>query len=158
MKIYHLRRTQFLPLTITEAWTFFSSPANLGKITPTDMNFRILYSSGGDETYAGKIIRYKIGALPLITLEWMTEITHVDVPFRFVDEQRFGPFAFWHHQHSYKEVPGGIEMTDDLHYAIPLGILGRLAHWLFVGARVNAIFDYRTEVLTKLFPVSPGRK
>lgn len=151
MKIYSLKRTQFLPLSIEEAWDFFSSPRNLSKITPEHMGFKILYISGGDKMYSGQIIRYKVKVLPFISLHWVTEITHVQEPHYFVDEQRFGPYALWHHQHFFKEVPGGIEMTDEVNYAIPLGMFGRLAHWLFVGREVNAIFNHRFSVLEAYF-------
>ncbi len=161
MKIYHLKRTQLLPITLAEAWDFFSTPGNLSRITPAHMGFQILYSSGGQKTYAGQIIRYKVSVLPLVTLHWVTEITHVKEPFYFVDEQRFGPYALWHHQHSFREVTGGVEMTDELNYAIPLGLIGRLANWIFVGREVNRIFDYRYRILEKFFnenKVSPTAK
>ena len=151
MKIYHLARTQVLPITLAEAWDFFSTPKNLSKITPGHMGFKIVYISGGDKTYAGQIIRYKVNILPGITVNWMTEITHVQEPVYFVDDQRFGPHALWHHQHRFREVPGGVEMTDEVNYAIPLGILGRLANWLFVGREVNRIFDHRFQVLEDYF-------
>ncbi len=151
MKIYNLHRKQFLPISLPEAWDFFSSPRNLAKITPDHMGFKIQYISGGDKTYAGQIIRYKIQILPGISSGWTTEITHVQEPHYFVDEQRFGPYALWHHQHHFKEVPGGVEMTDEVNYAIPLGVLGRLAHWIFVGREVNRIFDYRFKKLEEFF-------
>jgi ligand-binding SRPBCC domain-containing protein len=154
MKIYHLKRTQILPITLTEAWDFFSTPRNLSRITPSEMGFEILYSSGGEKTYAGQIIRYKVSILPFVKLHWVTEITHVKEPFYFVDEQRFGPYALWHHQHIFREVPGGVEMTDELNYAIPLGFLGRFAHLVFVGREVNRIFDYRFRVLEEFFDKS----
>lgn len=115
------------------------------------MGFHILYVSGGEKTYAGQIIRYKVQILPGIKMHWVTEITHVNEPFYFVDEQRFGPYALWHHQHHFKEVPGGVEMTDEVNYAIPLGLLGRIANALFVGREVNRIFDYRFKVLEEYF-------
>ncbi len=158
MKIYNLKRVQFLPITLAEAWEFFSTPKNLSKITPEHMGFKIVYISGGEKTYAGQIIRYKVSILPGIKADWMTEITHVQEPHYFVDEQRFGPYALWHHQHSFKEVPGGVEMTDEVNYAIPLGILGRLANWLFVEREVNRIFDYRFNVLAKYFERPAVRK
>ncbi|MBL7857010.1 MAG: SRPBCC family protein [Cyclobacteriaceae bacterium] len=151
MKIYNLKRTQFLPISISQAWDFFSSPKNLSKITPGHMGFNILYISGGDKMYPGQMIRYKISALPGIKMNWVTEITHVQEPSYFVDEQRFGPYALWHHQHHFKEVPGGVEMTDEVNYAIPFGILGTLANWVFVQREVNAIFDHRFAVLEKYF-------
>ena len=151
MKIYHLKRKQFLPISMNEAWDFFSSPRNLKDITPEHMRFQILYVSGSEKMYAGQIIRYKVNVLPGFTVHWVTEITHVSEPFHFVDEQRFGPYALWHHQHYFVEKEGGVEMIDEVNYAIPLGWLGQFAHWLFVGKKVNAIFDYRYSVLEKLF-------
>ncbi len=151
MNIYTISRKQFLPISLTEAWEFFSAPRNLSKITPSKMGFNILYVSGGEKTYAGQIIRYKIQAIPGIKMNWVTEITHVQEPNYFVDEQRFGPYALWHHQHHFKEVPGGVEMTDEVNYAIGYGLIGRLAYWLFVGKEVNRIFKHRYVVLEDYF-------
>lgn len=151
MKIYTISRKQFLPITLKDAWEFFSTPRNLSKITPSKMGFNILYVSGGEKTYAGQIIRYKIQAIPGIKMNWVTEITHVEEPNYFVDEQRFGPYALWHHQHHFKEVPGGVEMTDEVNYAIGYGLIGRLAYWLFVGKEVNRIFKHRYAVLEDYF-------
>jgi ligand-binding SRPBCC domain-containing protein len=156
MKIYHLKRTQFLPITLEEAWSFFSSPKNLARITPPTLRFEIVYISGDqNETYPGQIIRYRIGLLPGITVNWMTEITHVNKPHNFIDEQRFGPYALWHHQHHFKEVKGGVEMTDELNYAIPFGFIGRVANALFVERKVKDIFEYRFKILEKLFTRNP---
>jgi ligand-binding SRPBCC domain-containing protein len=151
MKIYNLRKEQFLPISLQEAWAFFSSPKNLAKITPEHMNFKILYQSGGDKAYAGQIIRYQINVLPFVPVHWVTEITQVKEPFQFIDEQRFGPYALWHHQHHFEEVKGGVLMTDEVNYAIPFGILGRFAHWLFVAKEVNRIFEHRFRTLEDYF-------
>jgi ligand-binding SRPBCC domain-containing protein len=151
MKVYLLKRTQFLPISLSEAWDFFSTPKNLSKITPEHMGFKILYISGGDKAYAGQIIRYHVSILPGIKVHWVTEITQVKEPLHFIDEQRFGPYALWHHQHHFKEVPGGVEMTDEVNYAIPFGLLGRLAHFIFVGGEVNRIFEHRFKVLEEYF-------
>jgi ligand-binding SRPBCC domain-containing protein len=154
MKIYNLKRTQFLPIKLADAWDFFSSPANLEKITPGKMGFHILYKSGGEKMYPGQLIRYYVKVLPFLRLHWVTEITHVDKPFYFVDEQRFGPYSLWHHQHHFSEVEGGVLMTDEVNYGIPMGFIGRLTHWLFVGREVNAIFEHRFKVLEKYFQPS----
>jgi len=151
MKIYTLSKTQRLPISIQEAWAFFSNPRNLAVITPPHMKFDIQYMSGGNEMYEGQIIRYKIQVLPGITSGWVTEIKNVRAPFSFIDEQRFGPYALWHHQHRFKEIDGGIEMTDEVNYAIPLGLLGRFAHWLFVERELKRIFEYRIKKLEELF-------
>jgi ligand-binding SRPBCC domain-containing protein len=152
MKLYHFKQHQFLPMSSEEAWHFFSSPENLERITPADLKFKIEYVSGNThEMYEGQIIRYKIGILPGITTGWMTEITHIQKPFYFVDEQRFGPFALWQHQHWFKEVAGGVEMTDEVNYAIPLGFLGRIANAVLVRKRLESIFRFRHETIEKIY-------
>ncbi len=151
MKIYNLRRTQKLPITRAQAWDFFSSPQNLSLITPQKMNFKIQSISGKGRMYAGQVISYKVTVLPFVRLRWVTEITHVSAPDYFVDEQRFGPYALWHHKHHFEDTEGGTLMTDEVDYALPFGILGRLVHAAFVRAEVNAIFDYRYRVLENYF-------
>jgi ligand-binding SRPBCC domain-containing protein len=86
-----------------------------------------------------------------IPLYWMTEITQVKDRTYFIDEQRFGPYSLWHHQHHFKEIPGGVEMTDIIHYKNPLGILGRIANALFVKNKLKTIFDYRFKKVEELF-------
>jgi ligand-binding SRPBCC domain-containing protein len=86
-----------------------------------------------------------------IPLRWMTEITHVVEGKYFVDEQREGPYRMWHHQHHFEEVPGGVKMTDIVHYSMPLGILGKIAHALFVQRQLRDIFRYRQEVVETVF-------
>lgn len=154
MKIHTLYRKQFFPITLQEAWDFFSSPKNLAKITPTKMKFKILHISGKEKIHEGQIIQYKISVLPLYWVYWVTEIQEVNEPFSFVDDQRSGPFKIWRHKHTFREVKGGIEMTDEVSYAVPYGLLGVLAHWLFVGREVNGIFNHRFETLEKQFSKS----
>ena len=149
MSSYVLRSTQRLPIDMDTAWEFFSSPHNLKIITPAYLNFRIL--SETEKMYPGQIIRYYVSPLLGIPLFWMTEITHVRDREYFVDEQRFGPYALWHHKHFFKEIPGGIEMTDQVDYKLPLGHLGNIAHALFVRKQVEAIFDHRYKVLEERF-------
>ena len=143
-KVYSMRTVQFIPCTLEKAWAFFSNPANLAEITPDNLRFKIL-SAGGGEMYPGQVIEYYVHPLLNIPLYWMTEITHVQPMKYFVDEQRFGPYSLWHHQHHFKEVTGGVEMTDIVHYKLPLWFLGDIANALFVKKQLKGIFDYRTE-------------
>lgn len=152
MKVHTLHRKQFFPISIQEAWEFFSSPKNLAKITPSKMDFKILEISGNGKIYSGQIIRYRIKALPFYSVYWVTEITQVQEPFHFVDDQQSGPFKIWTHKHTFKSVEGGIEMTDEVTYAVPFGLFGLLANWLFVSREVSAIFNHRFETLEMLFP------
>jgi len=142
---------QFLPLGINEAWDFFSKPGNLKKITPDYMGFDITSDYIEEEMYPGMIITYKVRPLLNIPLNWATEITHVKKPYYFVDNQKRGPFAVWHHQHHFEEVEGGVQMEDIVHYAAPLGILGLPVEKTIIKQRVKHIFDYRYKILEEYF-------
>ena len=150
MKIYTLHTTQKLPISLQEAWDFLSSPTNLKIITPSYMGFHI--QSGADKKmYAGQFIEYVVTPILGIPTTWVTEITHVQNQHYFVDEQRFGPYNLWHHKHFLKEIEGGVEMEDLIHYKIPLGILGQMAHPIIVKPKLNEIFEYRRKKLVELF-------
>ncbi len=152
MKIYTLTRKQVLPITLEQAWPFFSTPANLEQITPAFLNFQIT-SEVPEEIYPGLIITYQIAAVAGIPMTWVTEIKHVIRLHQFVDEQRLGPYRFWHHLHRFREVEGGVEMEDIVHYVMPWGIFGRLVHALFIQSRLKRIFDFRREYLQGYFSV-----
>lgn len=152
MKTYHLKKEQAIPVSLEEAWDFFSSPLNLSKITPDGMRFEITSDYTADtKMYAGMLITYIISPFLGLKMDWMTEITHVKEGEYFVDEQRFGPYALWHHQHHFKAVKGGVIMTDILDYAIPYGPIGRLANAILVEKQVKQIFDYRVGAVERLF-------
>lgn len=148
--MYTLKTVQRLPVTIDEAWDFFSSPANLKDITPSAMGFHILTDLPG-KMYPGLIVAYIVKPLFGIPVKWVTEITHVVEKEYFVDYQLIGPYKMWHHQHHFKEIGGGIEMTDIVNYALPLGILGRFVKWILVGKKVEQIFEYRYKILEERF-------
>lgn len=150
MQIYTLRRKQVLPITLEEAWPFFSTPRNLEQITPAFLRFSIL-SEIPDEIHDGLIISYRIAAVAGVPMTWVTEIKHVRRLAQFIDEQRIGPFRFWHHLHRFRAVEGGVEMEDVVHYVMPWGWFGRLVHAVFIRARLQAIFDFRQEYLDRYF-------
>ena len=150
MKLYKFERLQNLPIDLQTAWDFFSSPQNLSRITPKKMGFQILYSID-KEMFAGQIIAYTIKPILGIPITWVTEITHFEQPNFFIDEQRFGPYKFWHHQHKFRKTDSGIEMTDIVHYAIPFGFLGRIINFFIVRKQLEAIFNYRTKKLSEIF-------
>jgi len=150
MKIYTLRAKQSLPISKQQAWDFLSEPRNLKVITPDYMGFNIV--SGADRPmFAGQIIQYIVTPLMGIKTTWVTEITHVDEGRYFVDEQRFGPYALWHHKHFIREIEGGVEMEDIVDYKLPFGFIGRLAHPFLVKPKLKEIFEYRKAKLKGLF-------
>lgn len=153
MKIYTLKFEQTIPITLSAAWAFFSAPHNLAQITPVHMGFVITSDySEEQKMYPGMIISYDIAVFKGMRVNWVTEITHVDEHKYFIDEQRFGPYSFWHHQHHFVETAEGVHMTDIVNYAIPYGFLGRLVNDAFVENEVKKIFRYRKEMIQKLFP------
>jgi ligand-binding SRPBCC domain-containing protein len=146
----HLQFVQFLPISLEEAWDFFSTPKNLNRITPGDVNFKII-NEVPEKIYPGTIIIYDISPFLNIHFNWVTEITVVKHQEYFVDEQRKGPYRIWHHEHYFKKVDGGVLMTDKLFYDIGKSVLGWLAGKLFVHKKVKAIFEFRGKQLEELF-------
>ncbi|MCI5056317.1 MAG: SRPBCC family protein [Flavobacteriales bacterium] len=149
--VFNLKREQHLPIDLDEAWDFFSTPRNLEQMTPKDMGFQVLTTDNLDRMYPGQVIEYKIRPMFNIPVYWMTEITHVRDKSFFVDEQRFGPYAFWHHQHKFETTSQGVLMTDILHFKVPGGFLGKMLLGGFIHRKVQEIFDYRFKYLEKKF-------
>lgn len=146
----HLEYWQDLPISIDEAWYFFSRPENLARITPKNLGFEVT-STLPEQMYAGLIVTYRIKPLLGISLPWTTEITQLREPEFFVDEQRSGPYRLWHHQHLFESIDQGTRMRDDVHYQLIFGMLG---HWLagkVVRNRLEQIFSYRQRALAEIF-------
>jgi ligand-binding SRPBCC domain-containing protein len=148
--IYTLESTQQLKISKEQAWDFFSSPENLSAITPPHMGF-VITSEVPAKMFQGQIITYKLAPFPGVKTNWVTEITHVSEGKLFVDEQRFGPYSMWHHVHRFESNGDSVLMTDQVSYKLPLGILGRFAHWLFVKRQLQQIFNYREKRLDEMF-------
>ena len=147
--IYTLEVKQQLQVNIDKAWEFFSNPSNLEKLTPGNISFNVT-SGNVDKMYQGQIITYKIGIFPMIKSNWVTEITFVNKNAYFIDEQRFGPYKMWHHEHIFETKGSATEMTDKISFALPFGFLGHLAYLLFVRKRLKEIFQFRKEVIGNL--------
>lgn len=157
MKVYQLYATQFLAVTPRTAWEFLSDPENLQRITPGHMGFRILAGTGMP-MYPGQIIHYRVSPFRGLTTSWVTEITHVEPERYFVDEQRFGPYSFWHHKHFIRPVEGGVSMEDIIDYKLPFGIIGQWLHGMLVKPQLKQIFEYRSLKLQEMYGHSTGNK
>ncbi len=157
-KVYSLQGVQKVPATLEAVWAFFSDAKNLLAVTPPDLNLKVTNKIYGDTVYAGQVMTYDVTPLLGIPLSWMTEITHVKAPDYFVDEQRKGPYKLWHHQHHFKAIEGGVEMTDLVHYRLPFGFAGNIANTLLVKKELEKIFAYRYGKIIELFGAWPGEK
>ncbi len=149
--IYYLKTEHHLPISIDEAWDFFSSAKNLARITPPEMDFKILSSLDDKKIYEGMLIDYIVKPVFGIPLKWQTEIFKVNKPYSFADRQLKGPYKIWEHTHTFIPQENGILMKDEIKYQIPFGIIGQLAHSIFVREKVKDIFRYRETALNKIF-------
>lgn len=151
-RVYTIHQLQKLPTSLSEAWEFFSTPVNLQKMTPNDVHFKIHNSENlPSKMYKGMMIEYTIQPILNLPMYWLTEITHVEPMESFVDEQRIGPYALWHHYHRFTEIQGGVEMTDIVHFKMPGGLLGRWILGDFLYRRVQQIFNFRRSYLEGRF-------
>jgi ligand-binding SRPBCC domain-containing protein len=150
-KIYSLKTTQKIPAKIEDVWEFFSNANNLKYITPPDLGFKVINDFSNDKIYAGQIIEYTVKPVLGIPIYWMTEITHVRGKEYFIDEQRFGPYTLWHHQHHFKNIDGGVEMNDIVHYRVPFWFFGDIANAIFVKNQLKNIFQFRFDAVEKKF-------
>ena len=150
MKVYKIETVQHVNASVEECWDFFSSPKNLQTITLDNMSFEI-QDFDGKRMYPGQIITYTLKPLLGIKINWVTIITVCRENRYFIDEQRFGPYALWHHKHFFEPTEDGTKMTDIVHYALPLGFLGRIMNSLVVRSKLKTIFDYRHNKIEELF-------
>lgn len=158
MAAYSLKAIQKIPASLDEVWAFFSNPNKLQVITPDDMRFTVISKEKVEEIYSGQIIEYKVSPVLRIPLYWMTEIKEVKNKEFFIDEQRKGPYKLWRHQHFFKAIPGGVEMTDVVEYKMPFWIFGKIANALFVKKKLKKIFDYRFQKTEELLGKWPNGK
>ena len=148
---HELYREQQLNCDLQTAWDFFSSPMNLSKITPKDMAFTVLSEQKTNKIFEGMIIDYTVSPLFGIPLKWKTRITEVIPNKSFTDFQEKGPYKLWNHHHEFIPNEKGVFMVDKVDYELPFGLLGNLAHALFVKKKLEKIFNYRFHVLENLF-------
>ena len=141
---------QQIPVSIDTAWSFFSSPGNLRRITPPEMMVTITSGEGDAHIYEGMLISYTLYPFMMLPVRWETEISKVDRPFLFEDRQNSGPYESWHHQHQFRQIPGGVEMTDQINYLMPLGAFGDLVNTLIVSRRLEEVFAYRKKRIEEI--------
>lgn len=140
---------QTIPTSLKRCWDFFATPNNLEILMPPYLGF----SSMSDSTsmYEGQIILHRVRPFLGLSVQWVTEITHIKPLEYFVDEQRIGPYKFWHHEHRFVAISQGVEVIDTIHYLLPWGIIGRTINRLKVNKDLDAIFGYRSKRITEIF-------
>ncbi len=141
--------SQIVPISLQTCWEFFSSPSNLKLLTPDYLGFT--ENSHDKAMYEGQIIIHFLSPIGRIRMQWVTEITHVKPLEYFIDEQRIGPYKFWHHEHRFQEVPGGTNILDKIHYELPYGIIGKAINQIKIKRDLRAIFAYRQSKIIELF-------
>ena len=150
MALHNLTYVQKIPVTLDEAWAFFSSPGNFVRITPPEMMVTITSGKEEQSIYPGMVITYTLYPFMMIPVRWETEIVSVNKPFFFEDMQNSGPYEYWHHKHTFKEIQGGVEMTDSLQYSLPMSLFGEIVNTLIVSMRLAEVFNYRKKRIEEL--------
>ncbi len=150
--LHTLHAKQLIPAGINDVWDFFSNPANLQKITPDHMAFKVTSPVLSEKMYPGQMISYRVSPVPGVRTSWLTEITQVREKEFFIDEQRIDPYKIWHHQHIFHPHENGVLMEDIVTYKAPLGCIGRLMEKLFIRKTLRKIFQYRIKRVEELFP------
>ncbi len=143
MSLHTKTWVQKLPVSIDEAWDFFSIPSNLARITPPEMMFRVTEGSSEKPIHEGMILTYILYPFMMIPVQWTTEIMRVSKPDFFEDRQLEGPYEQWHHRHEFQAIEGGVQMTDIVEYRLPMEGFGDLVDSLIVGRRLDEVFEYR---------------
>ena len=146
---YKLERSQFLPKQMDEVFSFFSRPENLQVITPPWLDFHMVETPQALTT--GSLILYRL-RWRIVPIAWTTEIREWNPPSGFVDRALKSPYLLWNHEHQFTAQEGGTMMRDCVTYALPLGFLGRVAHWMVVRRDVEKIFEFRAQTMRRLFP------
>ena len=150
MRVYRLVYCQHIPRDVEEVFAFFAEAHNLERLTPAFLRFRIV-TPAPICMQAGTLIDYRLHLFG-VPVHWRTRIATFEPPWRFTDVQLHGPYRVWHHTHEFRQVPGGTCMVDRVEYVLPLGMLGTLAHVLFVRRTLRRIFAYRAQQLPMIFP------
>tara|TARA_B100000029_G_scaffold122723_1_gene116329 strand:- start:349 stop:828 length:480 start_codon:yes stop_codon:yes gene_type:complete len=150
MKTYTIKFEQFIDLPINDVFNFFSKPENLSLITPPRLKFDILTPSP-IKMKEGQLIDYSLTIMYCIKLRWRTLITDYKKPYKFIDQQIKGPYSLWHHTHTFEEKDGGTLIHDNVTYAIPFGMIGKLIHAIYIKYDVHNIFKYRHKILNNIF-------
>lgn len=145
---YELRTRTVVHAPLEQTFAFFSKAANLGLLTPAAMKFTI--EGEAPAITAGAEIKYRLRIGP-VPVRWRTRIAVWEPNRRFVDCQDAGPYRLWWHEHRFEADRTLTIMEDRVYYAPPFGMLGRLAHRLFIGAMLTRIFEYRRDVISLRF-------
>lgn len=155
MQTYTVEREHIIYRPRSEVFAFFGDAFNLELITPPFLRFRIL-TEPPVSMRAGALIDYRLQLFGL-PFGWRTRIDEWSPEEVFVDRQIEGPYALWHHTHTFDEIaPNKTRMRDLVLYQIPYGPVGRLARALFIRKTLDHIFDYRQQMTARL--LAPDRK
>ncbi len=148
MAQYHELADRFVVAAdLQTTWAFFSAPENLSSITPSWLKFT-LRPPAPEYIETGTLLSYTIRWMG-IPIGWRTRIINCCAPRQFIDLQVSGPYRLWHHTHTFAEVADGVECSDRIIYALPMGPLGNAIHAVFVRNQLLEIFHFRRKVIAQ---------
>jgi NADH dehydrogenase len=155
MTVHTLTASQVVPIDIDRAWSFFSRPENLGRITPRSMAFQM--RTEHPAMTEGALIDYTVRPILGIPMPWRTRIEGIQPPTRFRDVQLRGPYKRWEHSHTLTPTNGGTRIDDRIEYEVPFGPLGELVHRLVLRPALERVFRHRAAAIDSIFePAATG--
>lgn len=147
--MYTLHKEIEVEASLDKVWEFISHPQNLDRITPDDMEFRIV-TEVPDQMFNGLLVEYRV-RIPLMGWQvWVSELKHIEPGRYFVDEQKIGPYRFWYHEHRIEPAGDKVTVIDHVSYEVPFGFIGRIAHSLFIRPTLERIFLHREKMFKDL--------
>jgi ligand-binding SRPBCC domain-containing protein len=151
MAVHRLVRRQLLDHPLDEVFAFFAQARNLERITPSWLRFSVL-TPEPITMQTGTLIDYRLNYHG-VPVGWTSQIEvwepDASNP-QFVDRALRGPFGLWHHRHRFQSSGAGTVVDDEVHYAVPFGAVGELAHPLFVARDLDRIFAYRHQAVERI--------
>ena len=147
--MHEYRLDCFVPAPLADVFEFFNRPENLVKLMPKFMSFKLL-TPGKLDMKEGAVFDYLVRVFG-VPNRWTTYISSYKPPFEFTDIQLKGPNTYWHHRHRFSKKDNGTLVTDEIHYMLPLGPLGKLANILVMGPIISALFKHRSQVIHDRF-------
>ena len=147
--MYTLHKEIEVEASLDQVWEFISHPQNLDRITPDDMEFKIV-TDVPEQMSNGLLVEYRV-RIPIMGWQvWVSELKHIEPGRYFVDEQKIGPYRFWYHEHRIETAGDKVKVIDHVSYEVPFGFIGRIAHSLFIRPTLERIFRHREKMFKDL--------
>jgi len=126
--------------TVQQLWDFHARPNAFAKLTPPPIFIHMRENNLKSLTEGTVDFTMWLGFIPI---HWVARHEPGPIPTSFMDRQLVGPMAYWEHQHIFRAVPDGVELTDHLTIQHKPGLIGIFTRLMFDGLPLQIFFTYR---------------